>query len=189
MHLQFEFTREDMIDAARRGLARSEAVRAWRTKGLLISVGLSWLIVFLFFLLVLRNAPGGVLAGLLAGLATGLLYPGSHRRGIERRLRAFYRENYGDDVGPFLCEVEVGPVGLWVRELNTQYTHEWESVERVEETADGVDVIIRRGGFIVVRDRAFGSPEERRRFVELARSYIALAGARPGAADAARGDA
>lgn len=187
MHLQFEFTQADIIDASRRCLARSEAVRAWRMKGLLVSAGLSWLLTFLFFFLVVQRTLAGVAAGLLAGLVTGLLYPGSHRRGVERRLRALYRESHGDDVGPFLCEMELSPVGLWVRQMNTQVTYEWESVESIEEAADGVDVLTRGGGCVVVRDSAFGSPDERWRFIELARGYVELAGAGRGDAGAGGG--
>jgi hypothetical protein len=182
MHLQFEFTQDDIIDAAQRCLARSKTVRATRMKGLLVSVGLSWLFTFLFFLLVVRLPFAGAIAGLLTGLTTGVIYPGSHQRGMERRLRAFYREHYGD-AGPFLCEMEVSPVGIWVRQANTQVTHEWESVEGVEETAGGLEVLIRHGNCVIVRDRAFGSPEERRRFIELTQSYIALAGVGRAAAD------
>jgi hypothetical protein len=35
MHVQFEFTREDMIDTSKRFMMRSEAVRSWHLKGLL----------------------------------------------------------------------------------------------------------------------------------------------------------
>jgi hypothetical protein len=104
---------------------------------------------------------------------SGLLYPSSHRSGVEKRLRELHREKLGGS-GPFVCEVELTPVGVWVRQLNTQVTHEWESVKEIQETADSVDIITRHGGGVVVRNRAFKSDEERRKFIELAQGYIEI---------------
>ena len=173
MHVQFEFTQEDLIDVSRRSLARSGAVRSWRLRGLLYTVAFSWGLVFLFFFL-LHEPMKGAIIGLIAAAVSGLLYPGSHRRAVEKRLRQLHREKFGG-AGPFLCEVELTPVGVWVRQMNTQVTHEWESVERLEVTPDSVDIITRAGGGVVVRDRAFSSAEEREKFIELARGYMELA--------------
>src|SRR5947207_14717343 len=67
MHVQFEFTQEDMFDASRRSLARSEAVRSWRLKGLLYTAVFSWLLVFLFFFLLQQPVKGAVV-GLIAAV-------------------------------------------------------------------------------------------------------------------------
>jgi hypothetical protein len=174
MHVQFEFTQEDLIDVSRRSLDRSKAVRSWRLKGLLYSViscgGAAFLPLFL-----MGRPVEGAIVGLIAAVVMGFLYPGWNRSNTEKRLRRLVEEKIGDK-GPFLCEVEISPVGVWVRQLNTQVTHEWESVESIEETADSVDIIT-RGGSVVVRNRAFNSAEERSRFIELAQGYLELASA------------
>jgi hypothetical protein len=172
MHVQFEFNEEDVVDAYQRCLARSGAVKSWRSRGLLLTAALSWSLTFLFFHFMQQPLAGAVL-GLFAAAVSGLLYPASHRNAVERRFRRLLEESYGD-TWPQVCEVEVGPVGVWVRQFNTQTTHEWESIQRVEEFAGGVELVT-RGGCIVVREGAFETDEERRKFVELAEGYVALA--------------
>jgi hypothetical protein len=174
MHVKFEFTQEDMVDTARRCIAHSEAATRWRLKGWLGTIVLAWLGTFIVLSLLQRPLLGAIV-GLPAAMISGLLYPELHRRGVEKRLREFHREKFGD-AGPFVCEVEVGPVGVWVRQFNTTATHEWESIEGVEDARGGIEILTSGGGLVLVRDRAFHSPEERRRFLELARGYFALAG-------------
>ena len=172
MHVQFEFTQQDMIDTSKRFMARSEAARAWRLRGLLYTAALTWGAVFLFFLFVVSSPVKGALLGLLAAIISGVLYPGSSQRGLENRLREFHQEKFGD-TDAFICEVELTPIGVWVKQMNTQITHEWESVEEIEETADSVDIVTKLGG-VSVRDRAFSTAEERKKFIELAQGYLEL---------------
>ena len=175
MHVQFELTREDVIDANRRCLARSEAVESWRLKGLLYTVVISWLFTFLLFT-VLQLIVAGAVLGLVAAVISGFIYPSSHRSRLEGRLRELYRESFGD-MESFPCEVEVAPVGVWVRQMNTQVTQEWEGVRGVEEVGGCIDILTHAGGFVVVPDRAFSTEGERRKFIELVQGYIELAGA------------
>jgi hypothetical protein len=100
------------------------------------------------------------------------MYPGSAQRKLENRLREFHQEKFGD-ADTYICEVELTPIGVWVKQMNTQITHEWESVEEIEETVDGVDIITRLGG-VSVQNEAFSTAEERRRFIELALGYLEL---------------
>lgn len=172
MHVRFEFTQEDMIDTSKRFIARSEAARAWHLKGLLYTAALTWGVVFLFFLLVMSSPGKGALLGLIAAIISGVLYPDSARRRLENRLRELHQERFGD-TDTFICEVELTPIGVWVKQMNTQITHEWESVEAVEETDDTVDIFTKLGG-VSVRDSAFSTTEERKKFIELAQGYLEL---------------
>lgn len=161
-----------MIDTSKRFMARSEAARSWRLRGLLYTAAFTWFIVFVFFLLVASAPIKGALLGLVAAVISGVLYPGSSQRGVENRMRELHQEMYGDtDI--FTCEVELTPIGVWVKQMNTQITHEWESVKGIEETAGNVDIITRTGG-VSVPDRAFSTAEGRRKFIELAEGYLEL---------------
>ena len=162
-----------MIDTSKRFLARSEAARSWRWKGLLYTAAFTWGAVFLFFLVVVSSPVKGALIGLLAAIISGVLYPGSAQRGLENRLRELHQEKFGD-TETFICEVELTPIGVWVKQMNTQITYEWESVEAIEETADSIDIITKPGD-VSVQDRAFSTAEERRKFIELAQGYLGLA--------------
>jgi hypothetical protein len=172
MHVQFEFTLEDMIDTSKRFLARSEVVRAWRLKSLLYAAVFTWGAVFLCFLFIVKSPLKGAIIGLLAAVIIGFLYPRFDRSGVESRLRELHREAYGE-ADTYICEVELTPNGILVKQMNTETSHEWESVEEIKETTDSVDIFCRNGG-VVVRDRAFVTVEERREFIELAESYVEL---------------
>ena len=74
--------------------------------------------------------------------------------------------------GPYVCEVELRPEGLWLRQMDKQTIYEWKSLEAVEETADSVDIFSRDGGGAVVRNRAFSSETDRSKFIELLRSGL-----------------
>ena len=142
-----------------------------RMKGMLttaVTVGL-----LVFTLSVKTDAPViGLVVALAAAVLTGLLYPSLSRGGVEQRLRKLHEEMLGG-AGPFICEVELTAVGLWTRQLNRQTTYEWESVEEIKETEDSVDIYAKGGGMIV-RKRAFSSPDEQKQFIELAESYLEL---------------
>ena len=45
-------------------------------------------------------------------------------------------------------------------------------VKSVEDKDGAVEIAVRQGGFIVVRDRAFATADEKRRFIELGQSYM-----------------
>ncbi|HEX8127886.1 MAG TPA: hypothetical protein VF527_02215 [Pyrinomonadaceae bacterium] len=161
-----------MIDTSKRFLARSEAVRSWRLKGLLYTAALTWGVVFVFFLLVMASPITGALLGLIAAVISALVYPGSAQRNLDNRLRELHQEKFGE-TDTYVCEVELTPIGVWVKQMNTQVTHEWESVEEIVETADSVDIVTKLGG-VSVRDRAFATTAERRKFIELAQGYLEL---------------
>jgi hypothetical protein len=168
MHVQFEFTQEALIDVSDRLLARSKVVRVCRWKGLLYTAFLAWLLVFLFF----SNTPlKGLIVGLVAALVSALIFPSVHKSGVEKRLRRFHQEKLGD-ANSFICEVELTPVGVWVRQMNKQIMHEWESVEEIKESEDSVDIFTREGGGVIVRKRAFKSSEDLEQFIGLAQSYL-----------------
>jgi YcxB-like protein len=71
-----------------------------------------------------------------------------------------------------VCEVELKPEGVWVRQMNTQIIYEWKIVEAVEEIDDAVAIFARGGGGVVIRNRAFKTDDQRSRFLELARSSV-----------------
>jgi len=173
MRVQFEFTQEDSIDVIKRVLARSKVVHSWRWKGLVVNAILSWIVWTLAFVFFTASPLKGALTGLIVAGVSALLYPGAHKRAVEKRLRSFHKEKLGD-LNAFICEVELTPAGVWTRQMNRQTTHEWKSVAEIVVTEDSVDFFTREGGAVVVRKRAFKSPEEQGQFVELAKKYLQL---------------
>ena len=168
MRVQFTYTQDDMVDASKRFLARSKVVRSWGWQGVASIAFLAWLLAFLMFF---GTPLKGALIGLIAAAVCALIYPGIHKRTIEKRLRKLCKEKFGD-TNVFTCEVELRPTGLWTQANNTQTISEWEMVEEILETEDSVDIFTRQGGGVVVRNRAFKSADEKQQFIDLARSYL-----------------
>lgn len=168
MYVKFEFTQEDLVDAAKRSLNRRNLGRAKLLKSslyLAISVG-----VIIFF--VLRSRPTiGLLLGLVIAGIIILIYPQLERSGLEGRLRRVAAEMMPGP-GPYVCEVEIRSEGVWLHQMDMQIIYEWPSLEAIEETTDSVDIVTLDGGGVVVRNRAFASENERMKFIEVARSRL-----------------
>ena len=99
------------------------------------------------------------------------MYPRLEKSGLDGRLRRVVAEMMPDP-GPYVCEVEIRSEGVWLRQMNKQIIHEWQSLEAIEETPDSVDIFTRDGGGVVIRNRAFASEGDRRQFIEVARSGV-----------------
>ena len=115
-----------------------------------------------------RAIMGGI--GLIVG---AVLYPILNERTVRRRLRKFCEEKTGSSK-TFLCEVELNDSGVHTKSNGTQIIYPWDKVTEVEETAESVDLYTEFGGLLVVRKRAFASPQEQDRFVELANRYVKI---------------
>ena len=167
MRVQFECTLEDTIDASKRLLARSK-VLDWRWEGLAYSAGFTWLLVFAVVTYFYQRPEVGAAIGVVLAVLSGVLYPSSHEKAVEKRLGKLCREQCG--VGKtFPCEVELTTEGVQVRQMHRQVIYEWPSVEEIQATADSIDIFTRDGGGVVVRNRAFSTVAHRSEFLELAR--------------------
>jgi hypothetical protein len=171
MRVKFEFTPEDQIDASKRFLARSKVISFWRWKGLGYTALLTWLLVFSFFTYFYEKPQVGALLGIVAVGLSALMYPSSHERAVGKRLRKLLQEQFGNADG-FLCEVELTSDGVSVRQMKRQVMYEWASVAEIQETKDSINIFTRDGGGVIVRDRAFSTPAEKREFLELARASL-----------------
>jgi hypothetical protein len=170
MRVKFEFTQDDLIDATNRCSKRLKVVRSFQWTNMLATAVLAWALVFLFF----YNAPvKGLIVGFVAAAISAALFPIFNKRAIDKRIRQISREVFGD-ANSFLCEVELKPEGVWVRQMSRQVLHEWPSVVEIKETPDSVDIFTRDGLGVIVRNRAFATPDERSRFIELAKSSLHL---------------
>lgn len=171
MHVEFEYTREDLIDATQRFLARSKVVRSWKTNGLLWAAILTWLLVFTFFY---RTPVKGALIGLVGAAVCALIFPAYHKRATEKRLRRLHEEILGNETS-LRCGVEITPDGFTVTQRNHTAKYDWPSVAEIAETNDSVDIFTRDGGGVIVRNRAFESGADRTKFVELAKNFCSQA--------------
>ena len=171
MHVKFEFTPEDQIDASRRFLARSRVIASWRWQGLGYTALFTWLLVFSFYTYLFSSPAVAALIGVGGAGLAALIYPSSHKRAVDKRLRKLHQEQFGD-ADKFLCEVELTSEGVGIKQMNRRVIHEWESVAEIKETDDSIDIFTHDGCGVIVRDRAFATDAERREFLELARAFV-----------------
>ena len=168
MQVQFEYTIDDMVDVQLRVLKRSRAARSWRGRDLVMTSLLSGAVLFA---VIPEGFTGRAIMGCI-GLSLGaLLYPILNERTVRRRLRKFCEEKAGSSK-TFLCEVELNDSGVHTKSNGTQLIYPWDKVMDVQETGESVDFYSEFGGLLVVRKRAFTSPEEQEKFVELANRYV-----------------
>lgn len=172
MRIKFDTTIDDYVDAYERASARSGAARSWRRQGAAASALLSGLITgiigFVFFG---SSMTAGLIVGIIMAIASGAITWNMHHNTVKKRMHNYFREKFGDrDSLPF--EVELTETGIWTRQLSTQIIFEWANVEEVLENEDDIEFVMRDGGGVIVRKRAFTSVDEQRQFMEVTRSYL-----------------
>jgi hypothetical protein len=170
MKVSFDFTTDDLVEVAERALGRSRSARSWR------SAGWWWWCALCAggaYLAVPGTWPWRLTAAIIAAVLVALLYPPGTARLRKKHLKEHYRERFGGD-GPFSCEVELRPEGLAMVQAGTRVLHEWPLITAIVETPDSVDFVARGGASLMVRNRAFRSPQERVEFIRLARFYAHL---------------
>jgi len=167
MKVSFEATLEDLVDVHLRILKRSKRFEAERRKVWVmgsIAVGL------ITFAVIPETIEIKLISGVIGALLTALLYPFSHQKSVEKRVRNYCRDQVGTD-GSFVVEVELSEQGLTFKQLKTQVTHDWSTVQDIQVSDDRTDFLLQGGGLATVRARAFETPEQRETFLELANHY------------------
>ena len=169
MYVQFEFIQADLVDVARRSLNRSKSFRRRMWKEAIYNGFLMGAIAFL----ALQNLQAKWLLFSISLVSAGLmilLYPILHKNAVEKRMNKAAAELMSEP-GPYLCEIELRQVGLWARQMNKQVIYEWKCVKSIEEAGDAV-IVIGQDCSVVIRNRAFNTSDERKRFIELAQCYL-----------------
>jgi hypothetical protein len=169
MRVAFEYDLNDLVDANVRAHSAVPAAR----RRLLATRALSALLFGsfggCFGAAILPGTPDERVAlGMTIAAVVGAVQWATYMRQLRHTWYRHFRAILGSD-GPFSCEIELRPEGVWARQNDTQILHEWPSIVAIEETADSIDMRTRSGGYVVVRDRAFWSADEREKFLTTAR--------------------
>ena len=167
MRVSFKYSQEDLVDGTVRFSARSKALHDIRRRQLFWSA----VILGLLALLIFKISIVAMIIAAVAVLVVVIINPYLYDHRYRNNLRKFYKEKLRDE-DEFTCEVELLPEGMKTSGQNFHCTMEWSTIEDVVPTGDSVDIFERKGGGCIVRNRAFGSPEERQRFIDLAREYM-----------------
>src|SRR5262249_54858846 len=147
-------------------LARSQVIGMWRLQGF------AWFFLLgglLGYVLSFSSGTGRIFGAIITGAIAGSIYMLTQKSSRQRKILKFCQEKYG--YGPYTCEIEMTESALVVNQMGMQIARDWTTVKDVESTKDSVDIVL-NDSVVVVRNRAFQSPDERERFISLTRQYI-----------------
>ncbi|MEP6788943.1 MAG: YcxB family protein [Acidobacteriota bacterium] len=162
MKVNFDATLEDFVDVQKRSMNRG--LRIYVTKAIIALISTAMLGGFMYFIFGDRLAAGlGAALGLFVGVF-GLI------RGQDRNIRAFIKERLKSN-GPVPTEVEINDSGLTIRCLGQTVIQEWKLIENIEETDDAIYFRNKYGAYCAARKRGFGSEDEKKEFLDLAKHY------------------
>jgi hypothetical protein len=167
MQVQFDTTLEEVVDVQMRLAGQTKAFQRSRRRSQ-IFVGACTGVAALVGPLTDDDVPTAVIAimvviAIVAAVACGYGYGRFHMWYIRRNCRKMLREML-HDAEQIPVEMELRPEGLWSRSPTGEVSLPWSRLTRVNDGEDGVELWF-DPGLAVVRDRAFASPDERRRFI------------------------
>ena len=176
LRVSFEFTPEDLADVTVRHGGGKPWLRSMRRQSVLgVGVG-AWAGAMLALVIVtgLRDRDS------LAGLAVAAMLIGAFAAWYEaRRFEAKFRRRMLDVVNAepstsrvMRCDVELCRGGVRLEQQNFEMFYRWTDLVTIEDLDAGVELRF-LAGYVMVRARAFATPDERANFLSLARAQAA----------------
>ncbi len=124
MKVKFDFTLDDLVDAAERGAASSKLVRGWRWREMIVTAVLGGVIVYV---LKAGSHDTKAVSAITGALIAAAIYSFAATRSRKGRLRKFFQERFGGE-GPYPFEIdEAGEVFAYGR-FECDSTVEYRSV-------------------------------------------------------------
>jgi hypothetical protein len=167
MKVKFEATFDDLVDVYIRSFKNSKGYDSAKKSGWIIT---SILVGVIVLALVPSTLGVKLIWGVIGSFLLALIYPYLHQRSLEKRTRKYCQNQMGTD-GSFPVEIELSPQGVTYKQFKTQITYDWSAVQDIQVSNDRVDFIFENGSIATVRARAFETPEQQEKFIELANGY------------------
>jgi hypothetical protein len=167
MKSQYEFTVADLADVTRRAVARSQSLLLWRWRSRVIQATVFSLIVYwIIEASVVNRVVGAAISFITVYVVLWMI----RTRPQSAPYVDYYRQKLRGD-GPCLFEIEINSDALVTRQLGEESRHEWSSITSIREAEGGLEIDLRRGSLIFVRDNGFSSAEARSTFLRQAREW------------------
>jgi hypothetical protein len=167
--VKFEFTVDDVVDGIERTTGRSPVITRLRFAQ---SAATCFAAFILSFLIMSGPFTTRLLWALVATSIAIALFRFRVAGSRKRNIRKLFMKQFGG-VGPHVCEVEIGPTGVVSNQAGTVTRRDWRFIQSVDETGDAIEFVTRGVGSVIVRNRAFHSKEEWKKFLDLSRQYLA----------------
>jgi len=162
MKVAYDAILDDFVDVHKRSVGRN--LRLYVTMAI-VAVALSAMVGGLMYLFLgdwLAVGLGATLGLVAGGFAIV--------RGQDDNIRTYLKKRFNLYV-PVPTEVEINEIGVSTRCLGQIVTYEWKVVENIEETKDAIYFRNKYGLYCSVRNRGFGSEDEKKEFFDLAKHY------------------
>ena len=166
MRVHFTATFDELVDVHIRAARKTRNPWGEVLNGALSIAVVIWVVTYA----VQENPDGRLVRCLYATLAVTVPYVVYSMWSYKSRMRAWLKGYFGADE-PFDVVFELKTEGISVSQLKCTSVYEWSIVGTIEETAGDVAVQTSGSNVMMVRARAFESPEARQRFIALARQY------------------
>ena len=167
MRVEYDATLDEILDLHL--LQDGESAIQGRMR-LRLRVSAAVLVAVLVALLLPEPIVARILWGLAAGAIAIIISPYTLRGAQKKIGREYLKEQLGGE-GPIPFSCEVSEEALVIDQGQTHLRYRWDAVERIEETEAGILLRMSQGGLVMVRERAFDSPQQRVEFIRLARQY------------------
>ena len=173
LHLQFETNLDELVDAHVRFQWGTPWARRQRLKLMLLwsaifAASLGYICIQAFRIGPFKTAVTITGLAVLATVVFALAFLWLYNWSLPRSIRSSLAGQYGLS-GSWTFEIELRPDGAWTRSRGLEMTFLWPQARGVEDLDAGV-LLRFQSGLILVRTRAFASPDVRRAFVETARA-------------------
>lgn len=173
--IRFETGLDELVDVNLRVVRRSKVSRQRRSRSIL-GAGLAFAVSLFTFATISSGVsfvnalvPLGLVAVAL-GAVFGLFYRWVYDSSIRTGIRKALEEQIGDRT--WVCEIELRPETLWVRDYGVEMSFPWTEATAVEDVGDAIELRF-HGGLVLARNKAFATAQERESFLAEAKALAA----------------
>lgn len=171
MRAEYDVTVDDLAEAYLRSQTRSQVAKDARRRATCWVAALTGLLLYLF--LDLWGASLGqrlIVVTLGAVLAAGG-YSLNYHRAMKHLMLKYVREQPLFEA-PVRFIVELREDCIWMKQGGTQSFFDWDNLSTVVDSGDAVELCMRDGHFVLVRNKGFPTDESRREFLQIANNRL-----------------
>jgi hypothetical protein len=170
MHVEYDTTIDEIVDAYLRALSLSKAAKRARWQASLWTTLLTGIILFLWGTFLRAPITHRCAFTVLGVLVTTGGYNLTYRQNLRRRLRKHLLNQMPSGTSMRFM-VELRDDCIWTKQAGNQMSFDWGNVSEVVDTGDALEVRVKGGGMVVVRNKGFQSQQERSEFLNVSKGH------------------
>ncbi len=167
MKIQYESTIDEAVDSQIRLLKSSGVAKRLKLQGLIWAP----LLFTGFYLGIPDEKNVKLFFAFFVSILFILVYFATYKKSTNKRIRKFLIEQLGTE-DPVSSEYEFTEEHLIFRKLGTEIRFEWNSVEKLIENENDIEIRISKGGIAVIPNRIFSEIEPKDKWLNFIKSKI-----------------